>query len=120
MVIEFDFTLDEQRQRRTNLHPHVSILNMFEINQTAEIIKVTVKKAAASSIKLMTSDGDFLDYDETQVKNNQLSVSFHKVESATGGTRTRVGLLGEFFLEVRKVMNRQEEKFTFKVTVLKR
>lgn len=117
MTIEFDTSLDERGQRKTNLHPIESEPGAYEVQLSAKMIKVTVKDAASSSMKLVTSDGDFLDMDSTTTRNAQLSVSFHKPDAITTTTLQRLELLGELFLEVKKVIHRREEKFTFKVTV---
>ena len=121
MTIEFDISVDARTgQRRTNLHPHPSgESDSYEINQSAGMIKITIKKAASSLVKLTTEQGDFLDEDLTQVRNGQLSVSFHKVETVTDGSRERVALSGELYLDVKKVIHRREEKFRFKVTIVR-
>lgn len=107
MTIEFDMD-------RTNLHPDLNTPDMFWIQKGAEVIRVTVKRSVSSSIKLMTSDGDFLDEDSTQAKNTQLSVSMHKADAITSNVLVRVELAeARYLLEVKKVIHRREEKKRF-------
>lgn len=112
MTIEFDTD-----PTKTNLHPDAGIPGKYLIQQSAGNIKVTVKDAVSSSMKLLTEAGDFLDEDSTSVKDGQLIVSFHKSDSITGNVLERIELLGDLLLEVKKVIHRREEKFTFLVNV---
>ena len=108
--IEFDMS-------RTNLHPDLNTPDVYQIQISAGMIKITVKDCARSSIKLMTSDGDFLDFDLTQGSRNQISVSFHKPESITGGSIERVELTGDYLIEVKKIEYGHEYKKTILVNV---
>lgn len=80
-------------------------------------ITLTVNDATSSSIKLLTQDGDFIGEDSTNASNAQLTVSLHKADAVTLTALSRLELLGNFKLEVRKVMHRREEKKSYVVVV---
>lgn len=101
----------------TNMSPGTAPAD-YQISLSLNYITIVVADAASSSGILMTAAGDFLSTDSTATRNGELKFSIHKADAVTLVALSRLNLLGNFKLEVKKVMHRKEEIQEFLINVI--
>ena len=102
---------------RTNMHPVGDTGLSYQIQLSAGHIEVVVERAAQSVGTLMTTNGDFISCAISFVRDGMLKFYLHKSDVVTGTTLSRIELLGNFKLEIKKRVHKREEIQEFLVNI---